>query len=89
MVVELLHPVYTEGFGEAAPFIDDSADLASCFNNWPGKCFPLPGGTAGTCWAWSTLSGDPYFTTRKDLAISCENTYAECDEPCGGNWACH
>jgi hypothetical protein len=75
-------------FGTASLFIDDCPDISNCYAGL-SEVGPLPGGSVGTCWSWSSMECLPCNGESIDsLDQSCDDAYpSQCDGGCGVIWA--
>ncbi len=75
-------------FGEASLFIDDCPDISNCYAGL-SKVGPLPGGSIGTCWSWSSAQCLPCNGDSIDsLDQACNDAYPDqCEDGCGVIWA--
>lgn len=71
-------------FGQASLFIDDCADVTTCWAaNGMTAIGEFPGGARGQCWTWSPFGCYPCDgRTQRELADICNETYAACDGEC-------
>jgi hypothetical protein len=80
-----------EEFGAAHLFIDDCADLVSCYFGPETYIGPLPGGSVGTCWSWDNWLCKPDNPNCNGPGIEyfdqlCNDTYTDCYNGCVATW---
>lgn len=80
-----------EEFGAASLFIDDCADLVSCYFGPEARIGPLPGGPVGTCWSWDnwlckTDNPNCNGPSTDYYDQLCNDTYTDCYNGCVATW---
>lgn len=73
-----------ETFEHASLFIDDCADVTTCYGTWGRTVVgPFPEGTLGRCWGWWPFGCNPC-DGRSIEAYNeiCNQTYPACDGQC-------
>lgn len=81
-VTEQQHETVPETFGRASLFIDDCADLTTCYVLETDSVGPIPGGPYGACFSVIPLGCLPCNHSLNSLRDLCNNAYPACHDDC-------